>query len=284
MSRDVWAVVSDLHCGSTLGLCSPAGALLDDGGRYMPSMPQMKLWDCWLAYWAEVRATLKFGDRLIVALNGDLVDGDHHRTAQIITNNLPATQHNIAMDVLQPALDLAPSSIVVVRGTEAHVGSSAAFEERLGSSLNAVPDPVTGANSHWHFQAQSYNTLLDFAHHGRLGQRPWTKMTGPGTLAAQIVLASAKHNSPVPNYAIRSHYHQWADSFDNFACRVVQIAGWQLSTAFVHRIAAGSLPEIGGIIITSSEEGHDLTKVKFDWKRSNPWLTSSRLSTSTPSS
>lgn len=274
MSRDVWAIVSDLHCGSTLGLCHPEGVALDDGGRYMPSREQMKLWDCWADYWKAVKDHLKFGDRLILAINGDLVDGDHHRTTQIVTGNLPATQHNIALSVLSVPLSLRPRSIVVVRGTEAHVGGSAAYEERLASELEAVPDVATGVRAHWHFQSVSRGTLLDFAHHGRLGQRPWTKMTGPATLAAQIIMAAAKHGSPVPKYAFRSHYHQWADSGDNYACRVVQMAGWQLSTAFVHRIAAGSLPEVGGMILTCEDGAvSNLTKVKYEWKRSEPWKT-----------
>lgn len=274
MSRDVWAIISDLHCGSTLGLCHPDGVELDDGGRYMPSREQSKLWDCWIDYWRIVKESLKFGDNLIVAINGDMVDGSHHKTTQIVTGNLPATQHNIAMNALGPAMSMGPRNIVVIRGTEAHVGGSAAYEERIASDLGAVPDLVTGARSHWHFQSNSHGTLLDFAHHGRLGQRPWTKMTGPGTLAAQIVLASAKHGTPIPHYAFRSHYHQWADSGDNFACRVVQMAGWQLSTAFVHRIAAGSLPEVGGMILTCSDDGtSNLTKVKYEWKRSDPWQT-----------
>lgn len=274
--RELWAVVSDLHCGSTLGLCPPEGVQLDDGGRYMPSKAQVALWDCWLRYWAAVAEERRPEDRLIVALNGDVVDGNHHQTSQIVTSNLPATQHEIAMATLAPALALSPDSIILIRGTEAHVGGSAAYEERLARDLGAEPDPETGAASRWHFQADSQGVVLDFAHHGRLGQRPWTKMTGPGTLAAQIVMAAAKHGSRCPSVAVRSHYHQWADSADNFATRVVQIAGWQLSTAFVHRIAAGSLPEIGGIIIACEAGRYELQKVKFDWKRGEPWTLSGK--------
>lgn len=271
IGRDLWAVVSDLHCGSTMGLCPPEGVQLDDGGRYLPSKAQAALWQCWIQYWAAVEAERRDGDRLFVALNGDVVDGNHHQTAQIVTSNLPATQHEIAMATLAPMLALKPDAIVLIRGTEAHVGGSAAYEERLARDLGAVPCESTGAFSHWHFQADSQGVLLDFAHHGRLGQRPWTKMTGPGTLAAQIVLAAAKHRSRCPAIAVRSHYHQWADSADNFATRVIQIAGWQLSTAFVHRIAAGSLPEVGGIIIACQDGHADVQKVKFDWKREEPW-------------
>jgi hypothetical protein len=239
----------------------------------MPSDAQVKLWECWLEYWATVRSERQPGDRLFVALNGDVVDGSHHQTSQIVSTNLPATQHEVAMLTLAPMLALFPDAVVLIRGTECHVGGSAAYEERIAKELRAIPDPSTGAASWWHFQSESQGVLLDFAHHGRLGQRPWTKMTGPGTLAAQIVMAAAKHRSPIPQVAIRSHYHQWADSGDNFACRVVQIAGWQLSTAFVHRIAAGALPEIGGVILACEGGSVQVQKVRFDWRRGEPWKT-----------
>ena len=58
--RELWAVVSDLHCGSTLGLCPPEGVQLDDGGQYLPSAAQKALWD--------VR---KAGLNIMMSLKGD---------------------------------------------------------------------------------------------------------------------------------------------------------------------------------------------------------------------
>ena len=37
-------VVSDIHCGCRLGLCPKEGVALDDGGLYMPSRIQKKVW------------------------------------------------------------------------------------------------------------------------------------------------------------------------------------------------------------------------------------------------
>ena len=48
------AVVSDLHCGSTVGLHPPEETPLDDGGAYTPSKAQGWLWSHWLAYWKRV--------------------------------------------------------------------------------------------------------------------------------------------------------------------------------------------------------------------------------------
>jgi len=271
VSREVWAVVSDLHCGSTLGLCPESGVPLDDGGWYKPSDAQVKLWHCWLDYWATVQERLRPDDKLIVLINGDAFDGDHHRTAQILSSNLAATQHECAVRVLAPAVALRPAAGIVIRGTEVHVGESAQYEERLAKDLGAVEDPTTGAHSWWHFQAMSEGVLLDFSHHGRMGQRPWTKVTGPATMAAQILQAAAKHGSRHPDLVIRSHHHQEADSYDNFPVRVIQTRGWQLSTAFVHRIAAGALPEIGGLILTCADGEVDVEKVRYNWKREEPW-------------
>jgi hypothetical protein len=271
LSREVWAVVSDLHCGSTLGLCPSYGIRLDDGGAYHPSPAQVVLWNCWIEYWQTVASRLQEGDRLILLVNGDAVDGDHHHTPQIVSKNLATTQSMIAQKALLPALTLEPSAIVFVRGTEAHVGNGAEFEEKLARDLGAVENAETGARSHWHFQAESNGVLLDFAHHGRLGQRPWTKTTGPSTLAAQIALAAAQQGVRAPDLVVRSHYHQGADSFDNFAVRVIQTRGWQLSTAFVHRVAAGSIPQIGGLIVTTEGGKYAVEKVNFAWKREAPW-------------
>lgn len=270
-SREVWAIVSDLHCGSTLGLCHPDGQRLDDGGHYRPSVAQGKLWGCWLDYWQTVKDRLRTGDQLIVALNGDLVDGDHHGTAQIVSRSLAAVQHEITMRVLEPVLALKPSAIVVIRGTEAHVGKSAEFEERIAAELEAVREPSTGARSWWHFQADSEGVVIDLAHHGKLGTLPWTRPNATAQLASRILIASAKAGVKPPDVAIRSHLHQWADSGDNYPVRVIQIGGWQLSTAFVHRIAAGSMPEIGGVILTCESGNLSVEKVKYEWARPKPW-------------
>lgn len=275
MSREIWAVVSDLHCGSTLGLIQPQGVQLDDGGWYHPSTPQMALWGCWEEYWAEVKSKLKAGDRLFVAINGDLVDGDHHQTTQIVSRNMAATQHEIAMAVLGPAMALDPKRFVVIRGTEAHVGKSAQFEERIAKDLGAVANPKLGTYSQWHFQALSEGVLMDFAHHGSVGKLPHTRSNPAKTLAVKMIYSAAKHKQRCPDVAYRSHAHQEADTRDEFSVRVIQTRGWQLSTAFVERIAAGSLPEIGGIIQTNEAGRYDIRRINFEWKREEPWRTES---------
>ena len=47
----VIAIASDLHCGSTIGLCPDTGIELDDGGWYEPSNAQKWLWEEWQNHW-----------------------------------------------------------------------------------------------------------------------------------------------------------------------------------------------------------------------------------------
>lgn len=270
MSRDVWAITSDQHCGSTLGLCSPEGVSLDDGGWYMPSEAQRALYSCWMDYWAQVALKVGKDDRLYVVVNGDLLDGDHHNTPQIISKNLPATQHRIALDVFELPLSLRPSAFFVIRGTEVHVGKSAGNEEALAEALGAEQTPG-GNYSWWHLEVESNGVRMDFAHHGRMGQRPWTKMGGVSTLAAEIMLSCVEHESPIPDLVLRSHYHRWADSDENYRTRVIQLPGWQLSTGYVYRIAPRSIPSIGGLIVTCEDGEYEVEKVKFPWKREKAW-------------
>lgn len=207
---------------------------------------------------------------LICVVNGDALDGDHHGTAQIVSRNLASTQHAIAMATFQPMLALKPSAIVIIRGTEAHVGRSAEYEERLAEDLGAE-QTETGTYSHWHFQAETGGTVLDFAHHGSVGKMPHTRTNPLGSLAIRITHAAARAGTRCPDVAFRSHMHQWGDTGDNYPVRVIQMAGWQLSTAFVHRIAAGSTPEIGGLIVRCEKGEAVVSKVKYPWKRAEPW-------------
>ena len=271
MSRHVWAIVSDLHCGSTLGLIPSEGVVLDDGGRYQPSEAQRKLWHCWGQYAKAVGDTLQEGDKLSLALNGDLVDGDHHGTFQIVSKNLAVTQKAIALKSLVPLLTLDPVSIHVVRGTGAHSGQSGQFEEDIAKELGAVQDPETGAYSRWSLEAKSNGALLWFNHHGRMGGRSWTRMTGPATMAAEIVLDCASHDERPPDVAVFSHCHQWGDTYDNFRTRVIQTGAWQLKTEHTHRIAPGKIPAIGGLILVCEDGKVEAQKVKFPWKRGKPW-------------
>ncbi len=258
------AVVSDLHTNSTVGLCPPS-VNLDDGGTYRASDAQQWIWRNWLDYWQTVK-NLKKRTRLIVVLNGDIIDGDHHDTPQIISRNM-SDQHRICIKALEPIFALKPHKIFVIRGTEAHVGKSGQNEERIAADIGAEVDPITDTASWWWLPLDVERVRFDIAHHGRMGGRPWTRANAVQATAAELTMRYAERGDKLPDLAIRSHLHQHADSYDNYPIRVLQTASWQLSTAFGHRIAPGAMLPVGGLIFDCRNGEYTLHKCLYTAKQ-----------------
>ena len=174
----VVAVASDLHCGSTIGLCPDTGIELDDGGWYEASDAQKWLWSEWKQHWQTVKA-LSRKKTLHLVLNGDMIDGDHHRTPQI-ASPLTGIHIRTAMESLAVPLALKPKQVHVVRGTPSHVGRSAESEEGIARALHGQgwpveQDPDTGMYSSYRRRLDIGSVRLDIAHHGRMGQRANTR-------------------------------------------------------------------------------------------------------------
>lgn len=247
------AVTSDQHCGSTVALCPPTIAL-DDGGTYDASKAQRWLWDSWQDFWQRVADRRRAHKAtLIQVFNGDLVEGAHHQSTQVLSGN-PTAQAAVVNETLRIPLALKPNHLFFIRGTEAHVGPSAAFEERIAIGLAKDKRPVvreeaTGNGSHWHARLDVQGCRFDFAHHGRMGQRPWTKGNVVLNLAAEIFYTHAAAERPHPHLAVRSHLHQFFDTQGAHPTRLIQTPAWQLATAYIHRLAPGAIADVGGLII-----------------------------------
>lgn len=261
----VIAVVSDIHAGSTVALCPPK-IELDDGGSYEASRPQVWLWGHWLKFWERVQ---KVRDdhhaTLIAGFNGDLTEGYHHGTTQILSAN-PTAQAAVVDAIMHVPMALAPDKMFLVRGTEAHVGKSAAYEERAAKGLAKDGRPVitcpdTGNASHWSLTLDVDGKRLNFEHHGRMGQRPWTKPNITANLAAEIFYEYASRGERHPDLAVRSHLHRYVDTYDQHPVRVIQTPAWQLATAFTYRLSTPALADIGGLIIVVDDG--EITVEKF---------------------
>jgi hypothetical protein len=277
--RHVIAAISDLHCGSTLGLCPPE-VDLDDGGGYRASKAQRWLWDNHCDFWKQVEATRR-GDHLTVIFNGDLTDGpEHHGTVQVVSRH-PGVEFLILTQAVQPILAVKPDACVVIRGTEAHTGKSAAKEEAFAVWLKDqgmnVPGHHAGkTKSWWRFTGNFGGVIIDAAHHGRMGTRPWTKAGQVSNYAAQIFYEYTANARKPPNICLRAHHHRVADSYDMHPVRVVQMPAWQLATAFIHRIAPDAIADIGGLIITVEDGKVNVDKVLYKPTEGNVWVAPSR--------
>jgi hypothetical protein len=249
---------------------------LDDGGRYKASKAQCWLWGNHLDFWQTVeRIRDAERARLICGFNGDMTEGEHHGSTQVLSGN-PTAQAMVVNEVMRAPLALGPDALLFIRGTEAHVGKSACAEERIADGLRrdkrpVISDDETGNASHWHKKLEIDGVRLDWAHHGRVGTRPWTKPNVVANLAAEIFYDHAKDGEPHPHIAIRSHMHQFVDTGTIHPVRVIQTPAWQLATAFIHRIAPGKLADIGGVILLIKDGVPQVIPALYKPSRSPAW-------------
>lgn len=245
-------VISDLHSGCRLALCPPEGANLDDGGHYTPSAIQKKLWKIWTEFWDWVKIATK-GEPYAVAVNGDVIDGVHHRSTTQISHNL-GDQEEIAYAILQPIRDACGGRFYMVRGTEAHVGPSSVNEESLAKRLQAIPNEA-GQRSHYKLNLRiGSKRLIQLAHHvGTTTSMAYETTAGMKELA-EIFADCARWNTEVPDIIVRSHRHRHIEikipTAKGYGIFFIT-ACWQLRTPFSYRIAGGriALPQFGGSLI-----------------------------------
>ena len=256
-------------------MCPPQ-IKLDDGGSYTASKAQQWLWECWGDYWAQVAARVAaLNADLITLFNGDAIEGQHHKTTQIMSGN-PNAQAAAWNEIIRVPLALKPKHIVMTRGTSAHVGESASGEERIADGLRRdkrpiVSDPETGAASLWHWYADLQGVRIDATHHGRIGQREHTRASGMALYAHDVHLSYTKRGELPPHLAFRGHNHKFADSFDACEPRVVGTGAWQLGTGHVHKIAPDSIADIGGALAVIRDGAYTIEKIQYQAQRGTAW-------------
>lgn len=265
------SVVSDVHAGGTTALCPPV-IRLDDGGEYHASKSQLWLMDCWRDYWRQIHAKRQALDaELYVVCNGDAVEGDHHKSSQIMSAN-PNAQAACWNAVWAVPLDLKPDRMVIIRGTAAHVGNSASAEERIADGLRRdkrpiISEPESGAASWWHWRPEIQNVRLDFTHHGRMGRLPRTRGSNLVLYAWDILDEHASNGHPPPHLAFRAHNHKRGDTGDACPVRVVATGAWQLGTEYVKKVAADSLADIGGAYVVIQDGEYEVRQIRYQPER-----------------
>src|SRR5260221_5270370 len=97
-----------------------------------------------------------------------------------------------------------------IRGTEAHVGQSGEYEERLARTLGAKPN-TEGQYARWDLWKRvgdTHGPLVHCLHHiGTTGSAAHESSAVNAELTASYVEA-ARWNREPPDYVIRSHRHR----------------------------------------------------------------------------
>ena len=251
-----WLVVTenDLHAGSTVAPCGE-DVRLDDGGYYKPSKLNLWLWAKREATWAQLRALReRHNAHGVIVCNGDLFDGNHHGTTQILSGN-PEAQHYVASRMADVWERFHPDRVYIVRGTDAHVGEAASAEEGfakgLASRMPIVRDPETHLWSYWALNVRFHGRLLNWAHHANVSGLPWTAPAGIARLAFRIWSEHSLRNWPVPDLAFRAHSHSTVpggkllDSYDAYPTRAILVPSWQAKTGYAHKRVTEAVTTFG---------------------------------------
>ena len=254
MSTTNLVVVSDLHCGCRVGLCPPGPIRLDGGGTYSPSKFQKKVWRWWLDFWQEWVPQATHGEPFDLVINGDVLDGVHHRSTTQISQDIE-DQVEIARAAVKLPISLC-ERLYWIRGTEAHVGPSGVHEERIAKDFAAVPDDE-GRHARFELWKQVGEALVHVTHHiGTTGRAAYESSAPQAELIAMLAEAGRWRDAP-PHFVVRSHRHRFIKVTNPGERRLESIVtpGWQGKTPFVHKIPGGrvSQPQFGGILIRQGD-------------------------------
>jgi hypothetical protein len=268
-NRTVLVVVADTHAGSSTGLLPKGNWTGMDGQTVQRSTGQRVLGQQWDECWERV-AQLRKGARLVVVHNGDAIDGFHHNTTQVITNNTEEQKqmHLGSMDdALQRVNFKKSDQLYYVYGTESHVGGT---EEAIARDLGAVPciEPTSGRDGryvHYRLKLNVNGVRFDIAHHGiGAGGRMWTRTNGCYLAAKDHYLRSLEYGTPRADYLIASHFHEYITAvYDghNGSTRAIITPAFQLKTAYGNRVARHKLASIGLVIIVIEADGRHYMEV-----------------------
>lgn len=250
-------IVSDIHAGCQYAVC-PERVKLDGGGVYRANKYQRHLLSYWHYFWNEWVPRATRDEPFVVVINGDCMDGVHHRSTTQITHN-GADQHKIAYELLAPIRDRA-EQMILVRGTEAHVGPSAENEERLGEALGTVKN-IDGAGNHSCYELWMTvgGSLMHATHHiGATGSMSY-EATAPMKEMTELFANTAADDARIPDVIVRSHRHRHIEvrrpTYRIYGI-VFTTACWQARTPYGYKIPGGrvSTPQIGGSLVRQGDE------------------------------
>jgi len=240
--------ISDTHVGSTVGLCPKHGLSVPDGGWYQPNKFQETLMRYYDDFWGKfVPRMIKGAKKVVIVLNGDLIDGDHHQTINIAT---PSTdkQREGAIEIFEPLKKF--GSIFVTKGTEAHSGPGSEAEEAIAKRLGCAQNEV-GEYSQWQHWIDLDNVIFQFAHHIGVTSSAAYESSAPMREMVAGLVEAAQWGRGLPDVFVRSHRHRFIPlSIPSIRGRIHSVItpGWQLRTPFVERIDRMRMPHIGGVV------------------------------------
>jgi hypothetical protein len=231
-------VLSDLHCGSTLGLLPPGLTTMEDAQPMMQNEWQKWLWACWgraMKWQAKIAA----GSPYALILNGDLTEGIHHRSTQVVSGD-PTDHAAIAKELLKP-LVAGAAKVYVVKGTECHTHSAeVAIGEAIGAELNAD----TGKRAFDRLYLDACGVRCVFRHHIGTSIRMALEATQLSVMLVEEVAEAVKNGEIPPRIVGCAHRHKYG-YYSNGRTMCIASPPWQGLTRHAHKVVSQARTQPG---------------------------------------
>jgi len=231
-------VVSDLHCGSTVGLMPPdsenmAGNTINFGKNHH----QAWLWEKWTAAQKTV-AEIAGDDPLVLLVNGDATEGIHHRSPEVVAS-LIENHCAMAATALRPFSQRAVETLVV-KGTECHTHDIESYLARLLGAREGL------AREKWLFRMNG--CLIDATHHIGVTSRAYLEATAMSVAMGNARLNSVRAGHEPASVFLRAHRHcgGW---FSDGASMLCITGGWQFLTRHGAKVVPDAIPRPSVIVL-----------------------------------
>lgn len=246
-------VLSDLHAGGTTAIM-PKGFYTKEGNLIGLNPIQEWLWDAWVKSW-DWFYELAGDDPWTLVINGDTIDGDHHRTTQLWSRD--EADHGIASYHLLKDHARNASSVYLTQGTEAHTKgheSALAYQlHSLGANVR-MPDGFAGA---WpSLDLEIAGTYVKADHHIGATCRAYLESSALSIALSDMRLRCNRAGHRVPRIVVRAHRHQYGFYEDGYGAIVISPC-WQQLTRFGHRVVPGAVLQTGIVVLDWRKTGDD---------------------------
>lgn len=231
---EMLVILSDPHIGSTIGLW-PERFQATSGHIIGQSAYQRGLWKHWCSMRQWVKEVTK-GRKYELLLNGDTIEGNHHRTKEIMCVD-PNDMGNAAVQVLAELRESA-EALWMTLGTECHVQNS---ELWIGEKLGAERDRKTGHSAFARLMLQYGSLRLSATHHCSATSRPWLESGEYSRFISAEIVELARNKEPLADILVRGHRHV-PGHFSDLCHMGIVTGAWQSLTRHGLKVVPHALP------------------------------------------
>jgi hypothetical protein len=233
-----------------------------DGRTIGQNRLQRYVWECYTDFVRKVKDYGKHAD-VFTLLMGDLVEGVHHNTVEIISHE-PEEHERAAVAVLEEIVG-ASNVVEAIGGTPTHVGQQSKSERAVLKELRGMgykvaqhaPPPVV-------WPVASFDVAgvkIRAAHHGRVSMNERTSANWLNSKLREHVRTSADNGEPHPDWLLFGHTHLKAEAMyvpkfgDKRMIRGLVAGCWQLPTGYGHKGFPFVPTDIGANVIEVYDDG-----------------------------